>query len=97
MCSLGRDLDHVDKLKERGNQAIAVDQIKCAALTCQYPPEDLLSKIKKHEKNLGLESSGMLKDAGRKIQWAFGKRDEVNRLRDYLNIHIGTINMLLAQ
>lgn len=37
ILSLQRALSQVDKLKGRGDQAIAIDQIKCAALTCEYP------------------------------------------------------------
>ena len=88
----------MDKLKGRGEQAVAVDQIKCAALTCRYPLEDFLAKIQKYEKSLGTgKSVDKAKGAGRKIQYAFGKKTEANTLRSYLNIHIGTINMLLIQ
>lgn len=87
----------MDKLKGRGDQAIAVDQIKCAALTCRHPLEEFLAKIERYEKSLGLgQSLGKIKDAGRKIQYAFGRKDEASVLRDYLNIHIGIINMLLV-
>lgn len=98
MRSLGRALSQVDKLKGRGDQAVAIDQIKCAALTCRYPLEEFLAKIQKYEKSLGLgKSVGKIKDAGRKMQYGFGKKDEANTLRSYLNIHIGTINMLLIR
>lgn len=43
------------------------------------------------------KSVGKIKDAGRKVQYAFGKNDEAGKLRNYLNIHIGTINMLLVR
>ena len=88
----------MDKLKGRGDQAIAVDQIKCAALTCRYPLEDFLVKVQKYEKSLGLgRSVTKIRDAGRKVQYAFGKKDEATTLRSYLNIHIGTINMLMVR
>ena len=96
--SLKTALGQVDKLKGRSDQAIAVDQIKCAALTCRYPLEAFLARIQKYEESLGLgKSIGKIKDTGRKVQYAFGKNDEASKLRDYLNIHIGTINMLLVQ
>ena len=67
-------------------------------MTCRYPLEGFLAKAKQHENSLGLgKSSGAIKDFGYKIRWGIGKKDEVNKLRQYLNIHIGTINMLLAQ
>lgn len=98
MCSLKRALIQVDKLKGRGDQTFAIDQIKCAALTCRYPLEEFLAKIQKHEKSLGLAKSiGKIRDAGMKVQYAFGKKDEANTLRSYLSIHIGTINMLLVR
>ena len=98
ICSLQRALSQVDKLKGRGDQAIAVAQIKCAALICRYPLENFLAKIKKYEKSLGLgKSVGKIKDAGKKVQYAFGKKDEADTLRTYLNMHIGTINMLLVR
>ena len=96
--SLRRALNQVDKLKGRGDQAIAIDRIKCAALTCKYPLEQFLAKIQKYEKSLGLgKSVAKVRDAGRKIQYALGRRDEANMLRNYLNLHIGTINMLMLQ
>lgn len=88
----------MDKLEGRSDQAIAIDQIKCAALTCRYPLETFLAKIEKYEESLGLEKSvGKIKDASRKVQFALGKKDEAGKLRSFLNIHIGTINMLLVR
>lgn len=31
------------------------------------------------------------------MRWAFGEKDEIKKLQSYLNIHIGTINILLAE
>ncbi|KAL9039164.1 MAG: hypothetical protein Q9214_004987 [Letrouitia sp. 1 TL-2023] len=98
--SLARALYHVDQLKAPPNQTLAVDHIKCAALMCRQPLEDFHRKIQKFEKNLDVgNSSGILKDAAKKAQWAFGlgKQAEVGKLRSYLNIHIGIINMQLIQ
>ena len=88
----------MDKLQGRSDQAIAVGQIKCAALTCKYPLEAFLAKIQRYEESLGLgKSVGKIKDTGRKVQYAFGKKDEAGKLWNYLNIYIRTINMLLVQ
>ena len=98
MSSLDSALTQVDKLKGQGDQAIAIAKIKCAALICRHPLEEFLAKINKYEKSLGLgNSDGKIKDAGRKLQYAFRKKDEVSKLRNYLTIHIGTINVLLLQ
>lgn len=96
--SLGRALAHIDKLKGHGDQAVAVDQIKCATLTCKYPLEEFLHKIQRYERSLGLgKSVKRIGDIGEKIQYGFRRKDEADRLRNYLNIHIGTINMLLIR
>lgn len=42
-------------------------------------------------------STGKVKDAGKKLQYAFGKRDEANKLRKHLSIYTGIINMLLTE
>jgi len=98
LISLKRALEHVGKLKPHKDQAIAVGQIKTAALACRYPLEDFLAKIGKYEQSLGLgRSSGIIKNSGKKIEWAFAREEEVIKLRNYLNIRIGTINMLLIQ
>lgn len=89
--SLDRALRHVDKLK-----GSAADGIKCAALVCRHPLEEFQRKIKKHEKSLGLgKSNGMFKDAARKLEWSFGRKDEISKLRDYLSLHVSSVNMLL--
>ena len=96
--SLNTALGQVDKLKGHSDQAIAIGQIKCAALTCRYPLEAFLAKIEKYEESLGLgKSVGKIKDGGRKVQYAFRKKNEADKLRNYLNTHIGTINMLLVR
>ena len=98
MYSLRRALSQVDKLQGRGPQAIAIDQIKCAALTCKIPLEDFLVKIQKYDKHLGVgEPNSKIKTAARKVQFAFKEKNEANALRNYLNIDIGTINMLLLR
>ncbi len=85
-------------MKGQGNQVIAVEQIKCAALTCRYPLEEFLAKIQKYDKNLGLDKSNdKVRTTARKVQYAFTRKSEANTLRSYLNIHIGTINMLLVR
>ena len=98
MCSLNRALKQVDKLKSHGDQADAINEIKCAALTCRYPIEQFLFKIQKYEKSLGLgKSVNKIKEVGRKVQYALEKKNEANRLRHYLNLHIGIIDTLMLQ
>ena len=87
----------MEKLKGRGDQAVAIEQVQCFALGCRLPLEEFLAKIQKYDKSLGLGNSvGKIKDAAWKVQYAFRKRDEANKLRTSLNRHIGTISMLLV-
>ena len=96
MRSLERALLQVEKLKGRGDQAAAIETIRYTALSCRFPLEVFLAKTQKYEKSLGLgKTAGKCKDAGRKVQYAFVKEDEVNRLRHRLNMRIGTIKVLL--
>lgn len=87
----------MNKLKGRGDQAVAIEQVQCFALGCRLPLEEFLAKIQKYEKSLGLgKSVGKIKDTAWKFQYAFRKKDEANKLRTSLNRHIGTISMLLV-
>ena len=96
--SLKRALVQVEKLNGQGDQAATVDRIKCTALTCRYPLERFLNKIEKYHKSLSVgKSAGKVKDAGKKIQYAFKTRSEANKLREYLKQHIYIINMSLTE
>lgn len=97
--SLERALVQVEKLNGQGAQeAAATDEIKSHALTCRYPLERFLTKIEPYHKSLGVgKSNGKVKDAGKKIQYAFKTRAEANELREDLKQHIHTINMSLTK
>lgn len=100
--SLQRALVHIDKLNARNDRDSAreLDRLKCAALMCRLPLELFLKKIQKYENTLGVKSEWIdatVKKALMRTSWAFSKKDEVQKLQSYLNIHIGTINMMLLQ
>ena len=40
---------------------------------------------------------GFIKSTADKLRWGFGQKEEVRKLQSYLNIHVGTINILLAE
>ena len=97
MNSLDRALHHIDKLGGPPDRSIAVNEIKCAALTCRYPLESFLAKIRKYEKTLGLgKNGGSLQSVGHRLLWTLGTKEEVNTLQKYLNVHVGAINVMLA-
>ena len=97
--SLEKALVQVEKLNGQGAQeAAAIDRIKRDALTCKHHLEVSLTKLEKYHKSLGVgNSNGNIKDAGKKIQYAFKTRTEANELREYLKQHICIINMSLNQ
>ncbi|TEY81030.1 hypothetical protein BOTCAL_0035g00230 [Botryotinia calthae] len=84
--SLEKALKHVEKVSTSKGSNIGLDGVKCAALLCRYPLEEL---------SLGSRAPRGIKTAGRKIQWAFMKKDEVQKLLGYLSIHTDSINMML--
>jgi hypothetical protein len=106
--SLDRALKTLDKLHPDSDggsdshraSAATLDGIKCAALTCRYPLEEFLRKIKKYEGNLGIvasSSASKTKGVLRRVEWVWSKKDETKKLQSYLSIHVGTINMLLVE
>jgi len=96
--SLQHALIHLDKLQLGDSSSTNIDSIKYAALSCRRPLEHFLCKIKEYDKSLGVwGKDGRLKAVGNKLKWAYGQKDEIRKLQSYLNIHVGTINILLAE
>jgi hypothetical protein len=96
--SLQQALHHLDRLQLGDACSTDLDSIKYAALSCRRPLEQFLAKIEKYDKSLGVWSDrSALRGAADKVRWAFGQKDEIRRLQSYLNVHVGTINMLLAE
>jgi hypothetical protein len=60
--------------------------------------EEFFTKMKKYNKSLGTASTrGSWRSAPDKVMWRLNVKDETRKLQSYLNIHIGTINMLLSE
>ncbi|OCL06463.1 hypothetical protein AOQ84DRAFT_410939 [Glonium stellatum] len=90
-------LRHLEKLSSKSSST-NIDSIKYAALSCRRPLEHFLGKARKYEKSLGLRTkSGVLRAAADKVEWAFRQKDEIQKLQSYLNVHVGIINLLLAE
>jgi hypothetical protein len=96
---LQQALQHLDKLQHRSSSSpTTLDSIKYAALSCRRPLEQFLGKIKKYDKSLGVwGKEGVIVNTAKKLKWEFGEKQEIRKLQNYLNIHIGTINILLAE
>lgn len=96
---LQQALQHLDKLQNRNScSPAALDSIKYAALSCRRPLEEFLGKIQKYDKSLGMwGKDGVITSTANKLRWGFGQKEEVRKLQNYLNIHVATINILLAE
>ena len=97
---LQRALHEIEHLKCTSSQEVAVNAIKVAALMCQYPLDDFSAKLNKFE---GLEFNGgnkrskleIMRIWTRKLQWGFCMKEEVEKLRTYILVHVGSLNMRL--
>ena len=99
---LRRALQHLDMLQSRDSSSTSesLASIKHAALSCRFPLEEFLSKIKKYDKYLGVQGKkNDVKGIVKRLEWSFGvgRPDEIAKLQSYLNVHVGTINILLAE
>ena len=55
-------------------------------------------EAKKYEKSLGIwNKSHTVKSTTDKLRWTFGSKHDIKKLQAYLNMNVGTINMLLAE
>ena len=96
--SLSKALVHLDQLSSHDGSSITLDSIKYASLSCRHPLEQFLAKIRKYEQSLSLRGkANVFQSTTDKLRWTFSSSDEVKKLQNYLSVHIGMINILLAQ
>ncbi len=99
---LHKTLVHLDRLPSRqGSSAPTADSIKYAALSCRRPLEEFLGKLKRYEASLGPRATTATGSTWKapidKVRFRLGGRNEIRKMQNYLSVHIGTINMLLAE
>ena len=93
--NLKRALLHVDKLDEKTTDQTLLLGIKATALSARWPLENFLQKLQKYESTLGLRrTTRILPGWTKATQWT-SLDDEVIKLQHHLNIHVGTVNMML--
>ncbi|KAJ5726319.1 uncharacterized protein N7483_007676 [Penicillium malachiteum] len=98
-------LQHLDKLQSKAGSSSSLDSIKYAALSCRRPLEQFLGKIQRYNQSLDVwakndwakNDTNAIKGTLDKVRWAFGQKDEIQKLQSYMSVHIATINMLLAE
>jgi hypothetical protein len=98
---LRKALVHLDRLQSQPGNSLSTDSIKYAALSCRRPLEEFLEKLKRrYETSLGPSTTGSgsaWKAPVDKVRFRLGGSDEIRRIQSYLSVHIGTLNMLLAE
>jgi hypothetical protein len=91
-------LEHVDALRPGRERPETLTSVKCAALSCRQPLDDFLKRTRKYARSLDVwAKGGVVQGAADKLRWAFGHKEAVRKLQSYLNVHVGVINMLLAE
>ena len=95
---LHKTLVHLDRLQSRQGNSPTADSIKYAALSCRRPLEEFLAKLQPYEASLGARATGSAWKAPiDKVRFRLGGSDEIRRIQSYLSVHVGTINILLAE
>ncbi|KAF2682946.1 hypothetical protein K458DRAFT_306148, partial [Lentithecium fluviatile CBS 122367] len=68
-----------------------------AALNCRYTLETYLEKANKYEHSLGVWSRpSLIRGVTDKVRWGLNEKDEIRKLREYLNAHNNMINTSLS-
>lgn len=94
---LQKALTHLDRLQSK-KPSPTIDSIRFAALSCRRPLEEFLRKIRRYETSLGPEcTKKSLQGQLDKIRFRFGQSDDIRKSQNYLSVHLGTINILLAE
>ncbi|KAK5652130.1 hypothetical protein OQA88_10772 [Cercophora sp. LCS_1] len=95
---LQKALVHLDQLKPPRDGALQVDSIKYAAISCRRPLEEFLAKLKRYETSLGPRTiSSSWKAPVDKVRFMISEKDDIRKMQSYLSVHVGTLNMLLAE
>jgi hypothetical protein len=92
-----------------GHEEAVLNAIKFAAVMCQAPLEEFRAKLRKYEgfaqgqqqqrqqgQRKGKGRMDVVRGWGRKVQWGFEMREEVQKLQAYLAVHLASLNVRLA-
>jgi hypothetical protein len=99
LSTLKKALQHLDSMQsDSSSDDRTLQSIKFAALSCRQPLEQFLAQANKYKKSLDVWAKNRASNAlAHKLRWGFGMKGEVSKLQGYLNLHVATINMLLAE
>lgn len=96
---LQQTLHEIEHLEELPGQEDVINKVKFAAVMCHIPLDDFASKLKKYDilADSDLKQNIRLaKSWGRKVQWNVSMKDEIQKLRAYLGVHMGSLNLRLT-
>ena len=95
---LQKALVHLDRLQPQ-SESRNVDSIKYAALSCKRPLEEFLAKLRRYEASLGPRATAgsSWKAPIDKVRFMATQSDEIRKMQSYLSVHVGTLNILLAE
>jgi hypothetical protein len=94
---LQNGLTKIEHLKGSAERTPTINCIKVAALNCQYVLRNFLEKLKEYEKSLAYgKTSGLVVDSTKKVKYELVMKTEVQNLRAYLTMHIGSLNLRLS-
>jgi uncharacterized protein YbjQ (UPF0145 family) len=92
--SLQVSLDNIQKLKVPSFQDASFKALQFMALNCQITLDEFRVKINKYRT---LEDSkGMRNSWGKKIKWQVLMKDDVQKLRMYLGVHIASMTLQMT-
>ena len=97
---LQKALVHLDRLQPQDQGSSQhVDSIKYAALSCKRPLEEFLAKLRRYEASLGPRATAgsSWKAPIDKVRFMATQSDEIRKMQSYLSVHVGTLNILLAE
>jgi hypothetical protein len=96
---LQQTLHEIEDLEGLPGQENVINAVKFAAVMCQTPLNEFASKLRKYDilaENDLKRNSEVAKSWGRKVQWNVSMKDEVQKLRAYLGVHLGSLNLRLS-
>lgn len=93
---LRQALVHLERFQP--HDSVDADSIRFTALSCKRPLEDFLRRLQRYDASLGSSAAGpSWKVPLDKVRFMLSQKDDIRKLQSYLSVHVGTLNILLAE
>jgi hypothetical protein len=93
---LQRALDKIEHLQVSPERAENVNDLKVAALNCTFVLRDFRRKLDTYEDLDRRKGQKLTRNVGKKIRWELMMKEDIQNLRRYLSMHVGSLNARLA-